>query len=872
MLTTTSYNMSRSRYLRFRVLIVVVTILAVTGFIVAAGAVAGETAESSSLTEEPNIAATTQSGGFAEISDEDPARGTTLDSSEDVTITFTVDYDVGDEEPGYISVSFGEDQYEQPHKEVDINQQSGSKEITITQPVHSDWNQAVLDINVYPQSDGDFNSAVDGDNIEYGVDGSGGSGGELPSAEINCEVDIVEGESFLCSGSNSEAPSGYINQYEWEFDDDTEYGETADFTADSHGFWVVYLTVTDNEGNTDTTSETISVDEANVAPVADISCDSSVTIGESVRCDAYGTSDENDNIDSYEWSFGTEGSGFGVEAGHTFAEPGTYMVELTVTDAEGLSDVTSQTVTVEPTRPEINDLRIEDTVMVGETTELSIIASDPGGLTPLSYSWNFAGETSSQESFTVSPDQVGELSGEVHVENSEGVGTTESFTIRVEDQPPEIQQLSLSPSSVDAGESVDLAASVTDPAGRDIGMSYEWDVNGQKHQGTSATVTLREVGVQQVTLTVRNEYGTTTTKTETVTVNNVPPSIDVSTRNTIEAASPESFAVNVENPSSGNTNVLLFVDGDEVDRDRISSQSGTVRLTHQFAPGEKTVKIEARDEHGGVVTESFQVEVDGEAPTVEDYAPNQLEQGVSTGDAIEFSVTPGHPTGQAVEVNWFVDGEEIKSGSRTFSKTFTDNGYQVIEAVIVDEHGFETSQTWRVQADTFTESPRIEDHSTAERLSVNTNVEALTFSFRHPEANERSAVVEIRATNPPGISIVGVQNADETDQAQSAVVREVSPGDQEELSLEVSVTDESLNGEEVSFSYEVLYYPDDSSESSVQVFEDSLDLYVGQNTPEQDRPEEGAISTEDDVPGFGVVTGVLALLVFSATRRVLLEE
>lgn len=763
--------MSRSQHLRLRVLVVVVVLLTAMSFFVATGAVTGETEIVSSLTGQQGMESFAQASGYAGISNEDPARGTTLDSGEDVTITFTVDYDTGDEEPGYISISFGEDQYEQPHKEVNINQQSGSKEITMTQSVHSDWNQAVLDINVWPESDSEFISAIDGDNIEYGVDGSSGAGGELPSAKINCEVDIVEGESFVCSGSDSEAPSGYINQYEWEFDDDTEYGEISSFTAESHGSWFVSLTVTDNEGNTDTTSESISVDKANVAPVADISCDGSVTIGESISCDAHGTSDQNDNIDSYDWSFGTEGSGFGVESDYTFTEPGTHTVEMTVTDEEGESDVASQTVTVE-------------------------------------------------------------------------------------DQPPEIEQLSLGTSSVDAGESVDVSATVTDPADRNIGMSYEWDVNGQKHQGSSATVTPHEVGVQEIELTVQNEYGTTTTKTETITVSNVAPSIDVSARNSIEAASPESFAVSVKNPNNGTTDVILFVDGDEVERDRINSHSETVQLAHRFTPGKKTVKIEARDEHGGVVSEEFQVEIDSKPPTVENYAPNNLEQDISTGDTIDFSVTPGHQQGQDVEINWFAEDEKVKSGSRTFSKTFTDNDYQNIKAVVVDEHGLETSQTWRVQADTFTESPRIEDHSTARRLSVDRDIDALTFSLRHPEANERTAVVEIRATTPPGISVVGAQNVDETDQAQSAVVRKVTPGNQEELSLEVSVTDDSLTNEEVSFSYEVLYYPDDSSESSVQVFEDSLVLDVDQDTSD----------TNDETPGFGVLATLLALFIVSATR------
>jgi len=819
-----------------------------------------------------DIPQATQSDGYASIVSEDPERGTTLDSGQDVTIQFTVDYDMAGKDPGYISVSWGEDRYEQPHKEVNIDQQSGSKEITITQSANSGWDQGVLNIDVWPESNDDFNEAVDSDTIEYDIDGSdgggggGGGSGELPSADIECETNIEEGQDFTCFGDGSEDPDGYINEYEWEFDDNTEYGDSAEFYASSDGIWTVYLTVTDNDGNTDTSTESIDISEQNVAPEPEISCDSSVTLGKEVACSAAGTSDPNENIDQYEWEFGDGTSATGVEARHTYDQLGSYTVELTVTDTEGLSSEVTEQVNVEPTAPEIHDIRADQTVMVGETVELSARAGDPGGLEPLSYSWTFGDESSSQESFTVRPSDVGTISGELMVTNTDDVSTTETFQIEVEDQPPEITRLELGRSSISAGDSVDLSTDVTDPAGRDIEMTYEWKIGDETYQGESVSPTLTEVGSHDITLTITNEYGTTASETETIRVENVRPDLDVSTRNTIDAGSSESFSVNVNDPSSGSTTVVMFSNGEEVARETVTQQSETIQLSHSFNPGTKSIRIEARDEHGGSASETFEVKVDGEAPEIVSYSPEQLQQGVSTGDQIEFSVSVNHPDGAATDTGWFVDGERVKRDSTTFSKTFTEHNSSVVEVVVTDEYGITTSQTWQVQADTFRESPRIEDHTTAERLSIEEGIDILTFSFRNPEANDRSAVVEIRAETPDGISVSEAQNLDEMDGAQSAVVREVAPGFQEDMSLGITVDDESLSGEEVNFEYEVLYYPEDAPETSVQIEKESIDLYVGQDGTNTENSVSGE-SSDDSAPGFGFSSGIIAVVALMIGSR-----
>ena len=99
--------------------------------------------------------------------------------------------------------------------------------------------------------------------------------------------------------------------------------------------------------------------EANTAPTATFTVSPSPsTAGTEVQFDASGSSDEEGEIVSYEWSFGDNTSATGTEATHVYdesvanryAEASRYEVTLTVTDADGATDSASKSVRVDPTR------------------------------------------------------------------------------------------------------------------------------------------------------------------------------------------------------------------------------------------------------------------------------------------------------------------------------------------------------------------------------------------------------------------------------------------------------------------------------------------------------------------------------------------
>ena len=98
----------------------------------------------------------------------------------------------------------------------------------------------------------------------------------------------------------------------------------------------------DGDGNTD---------KQLIPPVSDYSYSIS---GLTVTFDASSSYDPDGYIVSYEWDFGDGSTASGVTVTHTYSQPGTYTVTLTVTDNDGLIASIPEQVTVSPSPEESN--------------------------------------------------------------------------------------------------------------------------------------------------------------------------------------------------------------------------------------------------------------------------------------------------------------------------------------------------------------------------------------------------------------------------------------------------------------------------------------------------------------------------------------
>ena len=205
-------------------------------------------------------------------------------------------------------------------------------------------------------------------------------------------------------GSGSTDPDGSIATYSWSFGDGTgDTGVVAWHRFTAPGTYLVTLTVQDDDGVNDSTSQAIQVGATNLPPTAAFTYSpASLGVAEWGRFDGTGSSDPDGTISGYTWSFGDGTSPVGGSiVYHQFAAPGTYLVTLTVQDNDAATDSTSRTIVVGTTaQPPVASFTYSllVTPTVGQPLLLDAQASyDPDG-TIVSYRWDLDGNGSDDTS------------------------------------------------------------------------------------------------------------------------------------------------------------------------------------------------------------------------------------------------------------------------------------------------------------------------------------------------------------------------------------------------------------------------------------------------------------------------------------------
>jgi PKD repeat protein len=252
-------------------------------------------------------------------------------------------------------------------------------------------------------------------------------------------------------------------------------------------------------------------------------------VDETVNFDASNSSDLGGNIVSYEWDYGDQITGSGVNSTHVYSSEGIYTVTLKLTDNDGITDIATQIITVmpKPLPPEAFFTFSLASPEVGQTVNFDASSSsDPDG-TIVNYFWSFGdGETENQTGgFTTIHSYTSEGSYNVTLtvtDNDQLIFTT-TKTITVSPPPKETPEASFtySPLNPEANETITFYASgSSDPDGTIV--NYFWSFgDGTTGAGITATHSYTLDGTYTVTLTVTDNDALTATTTETI--NNVIP-------------------------------------------------------------------------------------------------------------------------------------------------------------------------------------------------------------------------------------------------------------------------------------------------------------------------------------------------------------
>jgi thermitase len=168
-----------------------------------------------------------------------------------------------------------------------------------------------------------------------------------PTASFN---HFCTGLACSFDGTASSDPGGSIVSYAWDFgDSSTGSGSSVTHTYASAGIYTASLTVTDNNGATNSTSQSIITSEpVNAPPTANFSFACS---GRDCSFDASASSDPDGAADivNYVWSIldgDTTETRSGKTITYSYVNTGSSFVSLTVTDSAGNFDTASTTLRV----------------------------------------------------------------------------------------------------------------------------------------------------------------------------------------------------------------------------------------------------------------------------------------------------------------------------------------------------------------------------------------------------------------------------------------------------------------------------------------------------------------------------------------------
>jgi PKD repeat protein len=249
-----------------------------------------------------------------------------------------------------------------------------------------------------------------------------------PNAAFTSSVTYLD-VAFTDASTDSD---GTVVAWAWTFGD----GGSSTLQSPSHSYatvdtFTVMLTVTDDDGATDSVTHTVTTTEApNQAPTAEFS--SSVTYLDVAFSDL--SADTDGTVVAWAWTFGDGATSTLQSPSHSYATVDTFTVTLTVTDDDGATDSVSHTVTtteVPNSPPTAAFTYLPTDPETGESIAFTDGSTDTDG-TIVSWAWTFGdGATSTLASPTHTYTTANTYTVTLTVTDDDGATDDYSTTITV---------------------------------------------------------------------------------------------------------------------------------------------------------------------------------------------------------------------------------------------------------------------------------------------------------------------------------------------------------------------------------------------------------------------------------------------------------
>ncbi len=331
------------------------------------------------------------------------------------------------------------------------------------------------------------------------------------------------------------ADSGSVDQgrlfYRWDFGDgSTAEGRTVSHSYNRAGTYTARLTVFDKDGAQASATTQVTIGSVNQPPLAVISGPNSGKVGENLSFSGSASTDSDGSITNYAWNFGDGATANGVNASHSYSQPGTYRVTLTVVDNGGTAASSAYTVQISaPIKtPPVANIHGPGGGLAGQPLSFSGSGSTDSDGSITGYSWNFGdGATATGVNVNHTYSAAGTYQVTLTVTDNDGLTGQASRSVVVD----EIIEIQLPPSAVLAGPAGGLAGESlafdaggsSDPDGSIV--SYKWDFgDGSPVETTTLPVfnhSYTTPGTYTVTVTVTDDDGLINTASQQVTINQV---------------------------------------------------------------------------------------------------------------------------------------------------------------------------------------------------------------------------------------------------------------------------------------------------------------------------------------------------------------
>ena len=387
--------------------------------------------------------------------------------------------------------------------------------------------------------------------------------GKPPVASFTASPNpVAAGIPSSFDASAASDPDGAVVKYEWDLDGngsyETDTGSTpsASKSYDTAGDVSVGLRVTDNTGETATTTRTVTV-QGTLPTASFTATPNPASTGDQVNFDASGSSDPEGPIAKYEWDLDGNGSfetntGTTASVAKTYPSKGSIAIGLRVTDSDGATATTTIGLTVLNKAPSASFTATPNPVQTLAPVTFNASASSDSDGTVVKYEWDLDGNGSYETNTGTTPttsrsfESAGDHEVGLRVTDDDGSTGTTTRTVTALNQPP-TASFTATPNPVQTGTAVNFnAGGSTDPDGTIA--KYQWDLDGNGSYETdtgstpSATNTYAAASNVTVGLRVTDNNGDTATTTRALTVTNRAPTASfTATPNPVPTGTAVSF-------------------------------------------------------------------------------------------------------------------------------------------------------------------------------------------------------------------------------------------------------------------------------------------------------------------------------------------